>query len=210
MNEIDPFVKFDVELNEIPIKNDKIGKDIVVDWYFYDSFDTGNDIFVDSNGLEMINKKLNWRKEFTYNSNETISSNYYPVTSAIAIRDKNESNFNKTGVKKQITIVNDRSQGGSAGLRERRNIELMQHRRFKKSDYYGVFEPDNDLDKWGRGIQVLSSYYMMLHDHNKNGSSKQREIQKKIDQPFLTFYAKDYTLQSKHVSTLSKMNYTLA
>jgi hypothetical protein len=32
------------------------------------------------------------------------------------------------------------------------------------------------LDKWGRGIQVLSSYYMMLHDHNKNGSSKQREI----------------------------------
>jgi|TARA_B110000305_G_scaffold240656_1_gene311962 lysosomal alpha-mannosidase len=176
MNEIDPFVKFDVELNEIPIKNDKIGKDIVVDWYFYDHFDTAGDIFVDANGLEMINKKINWRKEFTYNSNETISANYYPVTSAIAIRDKNESNFNKTGVKKQITILNDRSQGGSAGLRERRNIELMQHRRFKKSDYYGVFEPDNDLDKHGRGIQVLSSYYLMLNDHNKNGSSRQREI----------------------------------
>lgn len=89
MNDIDPFVKFDVELNEIPIKTDKIGKDVVVDWYFFDNFDTGNDIFVDANGLEMINKKLNWRREYVYNSNETISSNYYPVTSAIAIRDKN-------------------------------------------------------------------------------------------------------------------------
>ena len=64
MNAIDPFVKFDVELNEIPIKNDKIGKDIVIDWYFMDNFDSGNDIFIDANGLEMINKRLNWRKEF--------------------------------------------------------------------------------------------------------------------------------------------------
>jgi lysosomal alpha-mannosidase len=184
-----------VELNEIPIKKDKIGKDIVVDWYFYDDIDTGGDIFIDANGLEMINKKLNYRKEYPYNSNETISSNYYPVTSAIAIRDANKTNWAKSGgVKRQVTIMNDRSQGGSAGLRQRRNIEMMQHRRFKNSDYYGVFEPDNDLDQWGRGIQVLSSYFMMIHNYDKNGTSRQREVQRKIDQPLLEFYTRDYKL----------------
>lgn len=48
--------------------------------------------------------------------------------------------------------MNDRSQGGSAGLRDRRNIELMQHRRGKQFDHYGVFEPANELDQWGRGV----------------------------------------------------------
>jgi hypothetical protein len=143
----------------------------------------------------MINKKLNYRKEYPYNSNETISSNYYPITSAIAIRDANKTNWAKSGgVKRQVTIMNDRSQGGSAGLRQRRNIEMMQHRRFKNSDYYGVFEPDNDLDQWGRGIQVLSSYFMMIHNYDKNGTSRQREVQRKIDQPLLEFYTRDYKL----------------
>jgi len=70
----------------------------------------------------------------------------------------------------------------------------MQHRRFKNSDYYGVFEPDNDLDQWGRGIQVLSSYFMMIHNYDKNGTSRQREVQRKIDQPLLEFYTRDYKL----------------
>jgi hypothetical protein len=48
--------------------------------------------------------------------------------------------------------MNDRSQGGSAGLRSNRNIELMQHRRTKENDDYGVFEPVNDLDQFGKGI----------------------------------------------------------
>ena len=51
---------------------------------------------------------------------------------------------------------------------------------------------------------------MMIHNHDKNGTSRQREVQKKIDQPFLTFYAKDFTFLPQHVSTLSKMNFTLA
>jgi len=153
INAIDPFVKFDVELNEIPIRKDKIGKDVIVDWFFFDEFDTAGDIFVDSNGLEMIPKKLNYRREYKFTSNQTISSNYYPVTSAIAIRDSNPATTNDNkGVRRQVTILNDRSQGGSAGLRKRRNIEIMQHRRFNKWDHYGVFEPDNDLDEWGRGI----------------------------------------------------------
>ena len=68
---------------------DKVGKDVIVDWYFLDGFDTGDKLYVDANGLQMIDKKLYFRKEFTYTTNNTISANYYPVTTAIAIRDEN-------------------------------------------------------------------------------------------------------------------------
>jgi len=91
INKFVDFLKFDVELNEIPIKKDKIGKDIVVDWSFLDDFDTGGEFFIDSNGLEMIEKRLFHRREFTYTSNNTIAANFYPITSAIAIRDHNVS-----------------------------------------------------------------------------------------------------------------------
>jgi len=56
--------------------------------------------------------------------------------------------------------MNDRSQGGSAGLRGGKNIEFMQHRRFKKADNYGINEPLNELDKKGRGVQVKATYWM--------------------------------------------------
>jgi hypothetical protein len=56
--------------------------------------------------------------------------------------------------------MNDRSQGGSAGLRGGKNIEFMQQRRFRRKDNWGVGEYLNDLDKFGKGLQVQSTYYM--------------------------------------------------
>jgi len=78
-----------VETNGVPIKNDVVGKDVVVDWYFLDGFNTGGNLFMDSNSLQMIDKKLFARKEYTYKSNNPVAANYYPVTSAIAVRDTN-------------------------------------------------------------------------------------------------------------------------
>jgi hypothetical protein len=40
LNDLDEFLKFSVELNEIPVKFDKVGKDVVADWTFYDDFDS--------------------------------------------------------------------------------------------------------------------------------------------------------------------------
>lgn len=98
-------------MNEVPIGKEKTGKDVVVDWYMLDgdknsTFDSGKKLYVDANGLQMIDKELMHRKEYNYNSNNTVSANYYPVTSAIAIRNeaKNSSTFGR-----QITIMNDRS-----------------------------------------------------------------------------------------------------
>jgi hypothetical protein len=160
----------------MPVALDQAGKDVVVDWYMLNDFDSGKRFWADSNGLEMVPQQLFKHRDYNYTSNNTVSSNFYPVTSAIAIKDMNNSkpqttanksegtNSTSPGVlaalaklpgfvgQKQVTIMNDRSQGGSAGLRDGKNIEFMQHRRFKKIDNYGVNEPLNELDTKGRGI----------------------------------------------------------
>lgn len=53
----------------------------------------------------------------------TISGNYFPVDTAIVMRDlSNNSNL-------QVTVVTDRPQGGSVDLSTPATIELMQNRR---------------------------------------------------------------------------------
>jgi len=61
-----------------------------------------------------------------------IAGNYYPITSAIAMRDfSNNSNL-------QVTVMNDRAQGGSADLHDNSTIELMQNRVILRDDDKGV------------------------------------------------------------------------
>jgi len=74
-----------------------------------------------------------------------ISANYYPVDSAIAMRDQ-------TGKNLQVTIMNDRPQGGSVGVSGNANIELMQHRRLTEDDNKGVVEVLNETDSQGYGL----------------------------------------------------------
>lgn len=147
INDVDDFVKFSVSINDAPIALDKAGKDIVVDWYMLDGFNSSGKFWVDANGLEMIPKEVNKRRDFNYLGNSTISSNYYPITSAIAVRDSNSS--------KQVLIMNDRAQGASAGLRKGKNIEIMQHRRFQNKTVKAnkaLDLPLDELDNKGRGV----------------------------------------------------------
>jgi len=44
------------------------GKDIVADWYLLDDFDMKDQFFVDANGLQMVPKKLNYRRDYKFNS----------------------------------------------------------------------------------------------------------------------------------------------
>lgn len=86
----------------------------------FDSFDPNGTFYTDSNGLEMQQRQVkNWTaplKEFKLQENElgysslAISGNYFPVTSAIAMRDKSGlSNI-------QVSVMNDRAQGGTADI----------------------------------------------------------------------------------------------
>jgi len=199
-------INFEVILNEIPTlkvvgnrlveeyqnqTNYMRGKDVMINWDF-DQFNTGGDLWVDSNGLDMHNKQLWKRKEFTQEKTNNIASNFYPVTSALAIRDKNSNN--------QVTMMVDRSQAGSAGLRNGSNIELMQNRRINGYDGYGVTEALNDRDAEGRGYQIKASYRMQIFDRTK--PSQQRSVQKSIEQPLVVHYSKDFKLHGKNLKSI--------
>jgi len=112
-------VEFEVFINKLPISANYRGKDVTVNWKFYDGFDPKGKFWTDSNSLLMLERNLFHREAYTYvEKNNNISSNYYPVDSAIAMRDQNGSNI-------QVTVMNDRAQGGSADLSGKANIELM-------------------------------------------------------------------------------------
>lgn len=110
------FVDFEVDLNQIPVYTDVRGKDVIVEWSF-PGVDMGQKQYYATNGLQMMNKTLNYRETYTFDTNQTVASNYYAISSALAARDIHSD--------LQITVMNDRSQGGAAGLRNNNSIELM-------------------------------------------------------------------------------------
>ncbi len=59
-----------------------------------------------------------------------------------------------------MTVLNDRSQGGSV-VQEGR-IELMQNRRLFFDDDRGVEEPLNETDQYGNGISVPAKYRLLF------------------------------------------------
>ena len=81
------------------------------------------------------------------------------------MRDKNKN--------RQVTVMNDRAQGGSADL-QKSTIELVMHRRLLQDDNRGVQEILNETDSNGVGIKVTAKYYLQIFDLLK-GHSKQRE-----------------------------------
>jgi hypothetical protein len=104
----------------------------------FDGFNANKTFWTDSNGLEMQErhfKKFEHKMEIYKNQSMTfndIAGNYYPITSAIAMRDfSNNSNL-------QVTVMNDRAQGGSADLHDNSTIELMQNRVILRDDDKGV------------------------------------------------------------------------
>ena len=169
-------------MNGIPIEDgDKTtGMEVIAKWKLVDA---SNDqvFYTDSNGLEMQTRILNKRPDFNLETNMTVSSNYYPVNSAIAIKNADKS--------LQMTVMNDRSQGGS--VIEDGAIELMQNRRLLFDDNRGVAEPLNETDPEGRGIAVNARYYVQIFDTSRT-DSLQRQTQSKIDDPVQYFFATQF------------------
>lgn len=91
MSDNTDFIKFEVTINDVPVALDQTGKDVVVDWYMLENFDSDKRFWADANGLEMVPQQLFQHRDYNYTSNNTVSANFYPVTSAIAIKDVNRS-----------------------------------------------------------------------------------------------------------------------
>lgn len=179
----DEFIEFEVSLAEVPIA-DYQGRDVIVNWHMFDDFDTNSTFWTDSNGLEMQERHIDQTNGFKRNMGvNKIGRNYYPVDSAIAMRDTKKN--------MQVTVMNDRAQGGSADL-AKASIELMQQRRLTQDDNQMVFEILNETDTSGNGFKSNALYYMQIFDM-ATGQSKQREQQIRIDQPLQYFFTFGYS-----------------
>ena len=76
----------------------------------------------------------------------------------------------------QVTILNDRPQGGAADLLLNNTIELMQQRRLLDDDGKGVEEALNETDSYDDlGIQVAAKYHMQIFDRIKGKSLQRNE-----------------------------------
>ncbi|XP_072039300.1 lysosomal alpha-mannosidase-like [Amphiura filiformis] len=142
-----PYVEFEWTVGPIPV-GDHFGKEII------SRFDTDimsdEYVYTDANGREMVQRKLNHRDTWKYNNTEPVAGNYYPVNSRIYIMDD----------KKQLTVLNDRSQGG-ASLKNG-SMELMVHRRCLKDDSRGVGEPLNETGQYGDGLMIRGKHLVTL------------------------------------------------
>ena len=66
---------------------------------------SNNTFYTDSNGRRWVKRIRDYRKYWNLSlSTETVSRNYYPLTSAICLRDSS----------KQITVLTDRPEGGTS------------------------------------------------------------------------------------------------
>lgn len=177
-------IEFVVELNSIPIDDIK-GKDVTVNWKMFGGFDAQKTFWSDSNALEMEERNI---RELM-REDQTFAGNMYPITSAIAMRDfKKDSNT-------QVTIMNDRVQGGSADLSDNSTIELIQHRRILRDDGKGVSEPLNETDSFDDlGLQVFARYQMQIFNFEK-GKSLQRSSQIQLQDPLQYFFIFDFTVK---------------
>lgn len=177
-------IEMDVELNHVDYET-PAGKDVTVNWKMYDGFDPKGKFWTDSNALTMLERNLYDHGGYKVPlPNSNISSNYFPIDSAIAMRDTSGSNI-------QVTVMNDRAQGGSADLSGKAQIELMQQRRTGFDDDKGVQEFLNETDSSGIGVRITARYFVQIFNF-ETGHSLQRQQQILVDQPIQYKYAFEF------------------
>ncbi|XP_071068858.1 lysosomal alpha-mannosidase-like isoform X2 [Dasypus novemcinctus] len=135
----------------IPVeRSEDRGKEIVS--RFDTPLETGGRFYTDSNGREILERRRDYRPTWDLDQTEPVAGNYYPVNTRIYITDG----------KVQLTVLTDRSQGGSS-LRDG-SLELMVHRRLLRDDNRGMGEPlaEAGTDGQGPGLWVRGRHLVLL------------------------------------------------
>ena len=166
---------FDVEFEWIvgPISiDDGFGKEFISLWK------TGNDIefeqngvfYTDANGRQTMERVRGSRPSYDVGNatlEEPVSSNYYPINTAIFIKDQHM----------HLTIVNDRAQGGSS-LHDG-EVELMLHRRLLDDDAFGVDEPLNE-EAFQTGLVTRGKHFLSFGKDIEDGTAKRRQLSNEV------------------------------
>ncbi|XP_041983730.1 lysosomal alpha-mannosidase-like isoform X1 [Aricia agestis] len=153
-----PYIEHDFVIGPIDISDD-IGKEYVVR---YNTNVLNNGIFyTDSNGRQMLKRKLNERPQWNLTLEEPIAGNYYPVTNEIYIENDNL----------RVSVLTDRSQGGTS--LEEGSIELMLHRRLLHDDAFGVDEALNETAN-GKGLVMRGKHRILIHNPEEDSILNER------------------------------------
>jgi alpha-mannosidase len=138
-----PAIEFDYTVGPIP-KSDHLGKEIIT--RFNTSIRSQSIFFTDSNGREFQQRKRDYRPTWNYTVSESVSGNYYPMTTAVRIEDAQMS----------LAVLTDRSQGVSS--MSDGSIEICLHRR-TLTGLMALDEPGDD----GRGLVITGRHFILLN-----------------------------------------------
>lgn len=137
----------------------------------------------------MKNYRPTWDLRGGAGESEQVAGNYYPITAAAYIKDKN------LGV--QLSVLSDRSE--SMASLQNGQLEFMVHRRLTKDDNRGVgealnettggMEPYPSWKRQGVGITVSGKLYLLLSDLN-DGMMETRTMMDQVFQNFKVFYSR--------------------
>ncbi|KAJ8263831.1 hypothetical protein GJAV_G00141790, partial [Gymnothorax javanicus] len=131
----------------IPVK-DGFGKEVIT--RLDTSINSSSLFYTDSNGREVLERRRDFRSTWTLNQTEPIAGNYYPINSRIYIKDEEQ----------QLTVVTDRSQGGSS-IHDG-SLEIMLHRRLLMDDFRGVGEALSEPGDYGDGLVARGRLLLAL------------------------------------------------
>ncbi|NXY26118.1 MA2B1 mannosidase, partial [Atrichornis clamosus] len=142
-----PYLELEWTVGPIPVW-DGLGKEIIS--RFETPLRTAGRFYTDSNGRQVLERRRDYRPTWNLSQSEPVAGNYYPVNTRIFIKDQ----------KVQLTVLTDRSQGGSSILDG--SLELMVHRRLLNDDNRGVGEPLNEPGEDGQGLAVRGRHLVLL------------------------------------------------
>ncbi|XP_076147474.1 lysosomal alpha-mannosidase [Alosa pseudoharengus] len=158
----------------VPIE-DALGKEVIT--RLDTDINTSGYFYTDSNGREVLERRRDYRPTWDLKQSEPIAGNYYPINSRAYIKDKES----------QLTVVTDRSQGGSSIVDG--SLEIMLHRRLLYDDVRGVGEPLNETSEAGgpEGLVVRGRLLLSLTPPDTAADSHRPLAQAQVLQPLLSF-----------------------
>ncbi|CAG2170825.1 unnamed protein product [Oppiella nova] len=167
-------IELDFTVGPIPVDN-KIGKEIISRWET--NLTTNGLFYTDANGRQLLERKRDFRPTWKLTVNEEIAGNYYPVNSRIAMKDVKQDI--------QMTVLNDRSQGGSS-IKDG-SVELMVHRRDLFDDVFGVAEALNEPGFDGKGLQIMGKFWIHFTSIAEAAEAHRETAFDILMEPSLTF-----------------------
>ncbi|NXO93238.1 MA2B1 mannosidase, partial [Certhia brachydactyla] len=165
-----PYLELEWTVGPIPV-SDGLGKEVIS--RFETPLRTAGRFYTDSNGRQVLERRRDYRPTWNLTQTEPVAGNYYPVNTRIFIKDE----------KVQLTVLTDRSQGGSSILDG--SLELMVHRRLLRDDNRGLEEALDEPGEDGQGLVVRGRHLVLLDTPETAADQHRPRAQEMVTSPYV-------------------------